>query len=527
MILHKKLPLIFVIIFSLTLLAQDATAQSKKTRKTSRTTRAANANVTALRSQLSSALAMVRNKEYEKAAVALHALSQRRELSAQRIQIKYILGVTLMELNLHQVAAFQFVDVIRRGSSRYTQQAIEKLSLVADILGDDSLLNYAISKVQLSKFPEKYKDMVYFRLAEIKLKNGAFDEAASLFGQVRRTSRYSVKAKFNRGLAFLEKKDPASAIRVYNQLWAEVKDLSITDDNRVATLMALARAHYQAQNWDKSLEYYRQVPKDHTMWHDALFEMGWADLRSARFRSALSKFQSLHSSYYEEFYIPESLLLRSIVYLFICKYDEMEKVLNLFNKTYGPVRSDMGRFLKEQRDPTAIYEELARASLRREGKSASLQMSYIASRHILSQGDIKRTMTYLKKIEEEQQRWNQSSQLSRATISRYAARILANRIKNTKVSIGEMAKTHMFNMRAELKELYEQASFIRYEMINGKKEQLKKKIAEKGSGKEQTIDENVNRDFFIDNGYEYYPFQGEYWLDEIGNYHYLGKQSCE
>ncbi|MNT91393.1 hypothetical protein D3C72_2324820 [compost metagenome] len=63
-------------------------------------------------------------------------------------------------------------------------------------------------------------------------------------------------------------------------------------------------------------------------------------------------------------------------------------------------------------------------------------------------------------------------------------------------------------------------------MINGRKEGLKKKIAGKDLGEEQ-IDDNVDRKFYIQNGYEYYPFQGEYWLDEIGNYHYLGKQSCE
>ena len=63
-------------------------------------------------------------------------------------------------------------------------------------------------------------------------------------------------------------------------------------------------------------------------------------------------------------------------------------------------------------------------------------------------------------------------------------------------------------------------------MINGKKETIKKRIA----GKDLTdlqVDDKQDRSFYVQNGYEYYPFQGEYWLDEVGNYHYLGKQSCE
>ena len=48
-------------------------------------------------------------------------------------------------------------------------------------------------------------------------------------------------------------------------------------------------------------------------------------------------------------------------------------------------------------------------------------------------------------------------------------------------------------------------------MINGRKESLKKKV----SGKNLpggTIDEDSDRDYYVQNGYQYWPFQGEYWL---------------
>ena len=68
--------------------------------------------------------------------------------------------------------------------------------------------------------------------------------------------------------------------------------------------------------------------------------------------------------------------------------------------------------------------------------------------------------------------------------------------------------------------------YKRFITINGKKEFLKKKIAGKNLNEIQ-VDDDQDRSFYVKNGYEYYPFQGEYWLDEVGNYHYLGKQSCE
>ncbi len=478
--------------------------------------------------QLSEALSMVRSGQYDQAAVRLFALSRRTDLAAERMQIKYILGVCLLELKFNQIAAFQFVDVIRNGNNKYTKQAIEKLSIAADELGDDSLLTYAITKVQVDDFPDKYRDMIFYRLGEIKLKNGQASEAALAFSKVGSTSRYFAQAKFNRGRALLEANQPNEALKSFQSLLSSRGGAPVTDTNRVAAELAIARTYYQAQAWDESIDWYRKIPRDTEFWHAALFEETWAFLRAARFRSALSNLQSLHSSYYEEFYIPESLLLRAIVYLYICKYSEMEKVLDLFEKTYGPVRHSLAEFMTSNRDPMTFYQEMEKAIfLRRDPNyKASLRIPFNVAKHITDEGDIKRAFAYLKTLGDEKKRLDANSVVGRGALGNYANKILSNRNRNTRIGIGEMAKAHMMTIRGELRDLNEQAGFIRYEMINGQKEQLKKRIAGKDlTGKQ--IDEDVNREFYVQNGYEYWPFDGEYWLDEVGNYHYLGKQSCE
>jgi tetratricopeptide (TPR) repeat protein len=476
---------------------------------------------------LSEALNLVRNGQYEQAAVRLQSLSRRNDLVKERTQIKYILGVTLVELKLYQIAAFQFVDVIRSGDAKYTRQAIEKLIVAADELGDDTLLNYAIAKVNLQDFPEKYKDIIYYRLGEIKLKNGRAAEAAQSFSRVRPTSRYYDMAKFNQGLAYLEQKDTTHALQIYQALYASRGRAPVTDVNKVSATLAIARTYYQAGDFDNAIEWYRKVPRDTETWHESLFELTWADLRAAKFRSALSNFQSLHSSYYEDFYMPESLLLRSIVYLYICKYDEMDKVLDLYEKTYGPVRNSLAQFMRDNSDPVIYYNEIDKAaSVRRGEKPKSiLRIPYSVARSILDEGDVKRSLTYLRNLFNEKKRIDSNPILARTSLSVYANKILGNRAKNTRISIGEMVKAHLLYIRTDLKDLYEQAGFIRYEMINGKKEALRKKIANKQLPTQ--VDEDKNRNFYIQNGYEYWPFDGEYWLDEIGNYQYLGKQSCE
>ncbi len=523
-----KLFTIASFLFSQTGLAQKkAQVLSPRGKKTNAQTKGAPSGSSS-KSQLKAALEMVNNGQYEGAANAFFSLSRKPELQEEKPQIKYMLGNMLIRLKLYQTAAFQFVDVIRLNHPKYSKLAITKLAVVADVLGDDTILNYAISRVDVNDIPVENRDMIHYRLGEIRNRNHEFDKAIELFQRISPASSYYYQAQYSKALAELEANHPDQAIATLNKMIEARGHASITDTNKVEAQLALGRAYYQKKSWEESVEAYSKVPRDTLMWHDAVFEQSWAMLRAARFRSVLSNFQSLHSAYYEKFYMPESLLLRAIVYLYICKYDEMEKVLDLFETTYGPMRAKVRDFLHNSNDAMSAYSQVNLAYMQLKGLEGkpNLQVPYIALKYVLDQGDVKRSIRYLDKLVQEKNRIEGSSSLRASSVGQYALKIILNRSSNTKMSIGEMARTHLEAMNADLRDLYEQSGFIRYEMINGRKENVKKKMAGKDIVENQ-IDEKMNRQFYVQNGYEYYPFQGEYWLDEIGNYHYLGKQSCE
>jgi hypothetical protein len=473
-------------------------------------------------------LGLMKSGQYPQAANAFLSLSRRGDLTGERSQIKYYLGLCLMEMNLNQTAAFQFVDVIKSGDQRWTRQAIEKLLIVTDRLGDETLLNYAIQRIDVNQVPTQHRDMLYYRLAEIKHKAGLFQEAVTLYGKVGAQSRYYYSALYGQGLAQAEARQPDLALQSFKRLLDMRASAKVTDVNKVAAQLSIARTYYQKQNWDKSIEAYSAIPRDSVMWHEALFEKTWAMLRAARFRSTLSNFQTLHSTFYEDAYIPETLLLRSIVYLYICKYDEMEKVVDLFDTQYGPISKKIDSYLSQNHSAENYFQEVNKAYIAKKDADSNRAFSipYNAIKHIAEEGDVRRTYTYLKKLNDERKLVDENPNLRATPIGVYAVGIINNRLRSARSVIGDMVRAHLLNMKAELKDLNEQASFIRYEMINGKKETLKKRLNGKTMA-EETDSENKDRSFYIKNGYEYYPFQGEYWLDEIGNYHYLGKQSCE
>ncbi len=483
--------------------------------------------------ELNRAIQLGREGKYPEASILLFRLSRSPRFIDQRTQIKYLLGLMLYDMKLYQMAAFHFVDVIKQGNTQYIKKALEKLSLAADKLGDVTLLNYAMSKVDLKDYPRDQVDKLRFRIGEYQFENEQFEKAADNFGKVKIESPLWAKAKYMEGLTRSTLKQNDDAIKAFQELVDSRGEAKVTDQVRNGALMGLARAYYQKKDWENSIQTYRRVPRDTDYWHDAIFEISWAQMRSAQFRNVLSNMQSLHSAYYEDFYLPESILLRSLVYLYICEYDEMEKTLELFENIYRPVRRGVREYLKADFSSEDQYKNMDAFvrdynKLKTDSKLRSrYKIPFIIGRKIIKERDFSKGYGYVqkllaekKKMESMQARWQNSP------IGVYSKKVLLLRLDHAKQNVGEVVENHLKDTRKELLELFKQKDFARFEMLSGKKELLRRKLVNKEDNKEE-LDEEVDRSFNIQNGYEYYPFQGEYWLDEIGNYYYLGKQRCE
>ena len=488
--------------------------------------------------RLQKAFKLARQKRYQESSILLYKLSRGSRYKKDHSHIKYILGLTLMKLGLYQVSSFVFYDVIRseirsKRTSKFLRQSLNKLSFLSNALDSDVLLKHIIDRIEIKDFPREQKDLFYYRLGEVRLKEKRYDQAARIFQRVNPGSPVYSKALYKTGLAYSYARKGSKALAAFDELLqAANRRGRVTDDNRVNALLSMARVYYQNKNWGRAIEYYRLIPRDTWQWHDSLFEQSWAMLRSGRyFRSALSNFHTLHSSYYEDRYAPESLLVRAMVYLFICRYDEMGKVLNLFDSVYRPVSSKVRRFSRASSN--LFLDEILKADANKkairnkEKKRFTNRLPNIVLNEILNKPNIRGNLKYIKALREETSKMSLLSTVWKSSgVGRYAKRVLDKRVRSTQNLIGRQARNHLRRIQSELKDFFEQSDFLKFEMVSAKKESLRKKISGKGVARNQ-ITENESRDYFIANGYEYWPYQGEYWLDELGNYHYVGVQACE
>jgi outer membrane protein assembly factor BamD (BamD/ComL family) len=473
--------------------------------------------------------------QYQEASKLLFSLSRSPKNASEAAQLKYMLGLMLMELKLYQVASFVFYDVIdeeirRGGEGRYLRQSLGKLSYLSNVLDSDVLLKYAVSRIQINQFPAESRDLFFYRYGELKLKEGSFEEAARAFSKVEPDSAVYPQALYKQGLSYAENNQLNKATYTFEELLNRYQSKPVTDTNRVNANLGLARLYYQSKKWDTSLNYYRQIPRDTLQWHDALFEMSWAMMMAGQFRSASSNFHTLHSPYYETQYAPESLLLRAIVYLYICRYDEMEKVLELFDRIYKPVMANASQMLDRSDDSRIYWDEVKKSIDERKNKKDKKtfkRLNDITMSSILKQSLIRSNVHYYEMLVAENQLiakmspgWQQSA------LGKFGKRIIERRRASTQDLVGKLTRNHLLKMKSELRDFFEQNDFLKLEMLGGKKEVVAKEISGRKIQRKQITDD-ASRNFFIANGYEYWPFQGEYWLDELGNYHYVGVQACE
>ena len=479
------------------------------------------------RVKLRKVLNIIAKGDYVHGSAELYNLSRDSAFKSKRAQIKYTLGIAFMEMELYHMASLQFIYVIKSGNKDYRLKALEKLLIITKYLNNDNLLQYTLNQISFKNIPITQRSSYYYYLGHFNLKDKKYNKSRYYLFKIKPGNIFYNKARYLIALSYAEENKTSKAIQIFKDLSLERS--GITDSTRIAALMGLARTYYQAKKFKSAIRVYRSIPKDTPFWHESLLENSWAFLRAGKFRSALSNFQTLHSHFYAEQYQPESLILRSYTYLYICKYYEMEKVLDLFNATYLPTLKKVKRQLLVGNLYTSYFNVVFNALNRTKAKNVSQRqiLPPVVINKISKNAKFQSSFDYLKRLEEEQRKLNSlPSSWLRSRIGRNAKYILKSRISSTKKSAGKVVKSILLKIKKDLNQFVVSEGYLRYDILKGKREFLKKRIAKRHAAQIQ-IDEKIGRDYYVANGYEYWPFEGENWLDELGSYHYVGIHNCQ
>ena len=211
--------------------------------------------------QVARALELIKKQDYQEGSKQLFRISQNPRYKKRSSEIRYQLGSAFLKMGLLSAASFQFLSVVKRGNRHYTRLSLGRLSEIAARTANEQAIRFALQKGGAQKVQGKYKDAVYYQFGKYEMSKRNYRKAVSYFKKISFSSPVYDKAMYNLGLSYAEQRKTSSAVRAFSKILT--KNKKITDPVRAAALMGIARVYYQAEKWDLSVRYYRQIPERH------------------------------------------------------------------------------------------------------------------------------------------------------------------------------------------------------------------------------------------------------------------------
>ena len=282
-------------------------------------------------------------------------------------------------------------------------------------------------------------------------------------------------------------------------------------------VLQLARLAYAKGDDARAQSYYAKVSRAAPEWLDALFESSWSHFRNGDDDKALGNLLTLHAPFFQGRYYPESYVLKALVLYENCRYPEARRTLREFEARYRPLHDGLAGAL--ERMPTA---QAAVASLSQPGGLPSFpEGSRDEVARVISAPELKAGLSQVSEMARELDSIDRRPQAFQRTALAQAA---VPRLREARLdllqSVGDRLRSRLAMERGELRELLGQGLRLDFEIAGREKE-----LAGTPAGASEPVAQRKTPPA-IDEDEVLWPFEGEYWRDELGTYRFQLGQKC-
>ncbi|MEL6183548.1 MAG: hypothetical protein AAFU79_02920 [Myxococcota bacterium] len=356
------------------------------------------------------------------------------------------------------------------------------------------------------------------------------ESARRMVARVSPTSPFFPRSKFIEALLLVQAKRENEALGAFKAVVEATKAVPDNEDDqarsrrqrlRELAFFQLARLHFGAKQPSFSIFYYRKVDRDSLQWLDSLYEASWAEYRLGRYERALGNLLTVNAPFFDEAYFPESLILEAVIYYENCRYREAGKIIDDFLARYEPVFAELEKLAAEERDADAWYALLTElGGGEKEGLVA--QVLQIA----LADPEVRRLGASLDEVAAEEARLVEASQkpplAGEAAFERIVGHLRSEQGR-LRSEAGRAVERKLRSEAMAVKELVAQALRVQVETARAEEGRLEASLRQRRQQPKRVQRAVVD---WTDDEKLVWPFEGEYWRDELGNYELTLAQTC-
>ena len=430
----------------------------------------------------------------------------------------------LAKSNLLQSAANSLKDLVLQGPEmQFYQEAFRDLRRLRKRINYSPPELEELTEHYVGNFSQEFQDEFNYTLGEFFYDMNNYTQSMRFLEQVSGNAEDTAKALYLTGLIQVRNQLYSSALGSFqNSIVAQERNESSREVADLAYL-ALARIGYESGEYDAAIYYYRKVSKESTKLPIAFYESAWTYFVKGDASRALGTFQALHSPAFSHYYYPELWVLEATIYLNLCHIDETREALKMFDQEVAAYMEPLSLFLKSMRRPADYYNAFVQSV-----NQVKVHLPERLTHPVLADVEFYRLYKTIEQIEWEIQQLSGPG----STLGDTAAQIMGKlrSLKQAKINeVGIKIQRSLKRTEDEMRKYSVSITEIEIELDQLELDTIDTEIAvlagQEGE-EEATESQAAGALAIVGADSTEWPFEAEYWSDEVGNYRAFVKEKC-
>jgi len=466
--------------------------------------------------QLKGALKQLKKKEWALGSLSLDKVLQDPEQAYYHSDVRFYLAYALEQMSMNYSALEEYNRFLEAADSdhKLIAQALKRAVSLGRQMNAGWILAPGLARLDTSKLTAGYQGPAMFWVGKHWYDQRNWTLAKAYLSLVPKGTGYYAEARMLEGISTVREGKPADAIAPLAAAIAAADKASTTTNVWEVANLNLGRTYYSLGNFERAIEHFEATPRSSTLWFESLYEAAWSYFRIGRLSGALSHLQTVDSPFFDNIYHPDATLLRTLLFYYLCKYVDGQVMLNEFTDEHYAIAKELDKAISTaDKDPEKLFDSLyAWKSARKEGGVAlpePVKQFFSTDESLVRIGDyVAGIDAELAAIGRGRTGWERSSLRSDLEAA------LNNRKDTATSTKGREVLARLRGMHIELGTHLGNAELYKIEMITAEKNIYD--AAYRGNLMEKMAKRGLDRS--VPEGYRYWPFEGEYWVDEIGWY---------
>ncbi|MFM2244812.1 MAG: hypothetical protein RL071_886 [Pseudomonadota bacterium] len=449
-------------------------------------------------------------------------------------KVDYYMARSLESLELWHTSQYHYMKVVKKGpQDPYFNYALPKLVKIARYTGDDTELSRIVSQIPTDAFPSGAQSEMFYLLGVQAFEDDDLSKARKYFGQVSTKSPLFLKSEYFRGVIYNQQNKLKSAVRSFRDVYraqAEVTNdpryLKEVEEVKDLALINVARVYYGIERYDEAGNYYELVNRESSYWAQSVFEHGWANFMQNNLNDTLGQLLTVRSGFFkDDEWLPEAPILRALTYFNLCEYNRVDATLLTFDQYYKPMLAEMQDFTKQYASDEGkkLADQAWDTYFGKDKKNQTLLPKSLFNK-ILRNQELTGLVRHMAIMDQEQELIGRQQERWADAMTPYLTKILEKDRERYKRRAGMLLLKEMVRQSNKLADLMSQSQIIRFEVVDAQRVDYAYKAQNDEIGDALNT---VNVDFATAVEFIYWPFNGEFWKDELGYYHYTEQGSCK